>query len=295
VAAAALAGLGTTLLLSQLRSVSRPTLADRLRPYGAQATRHSHVVIDLESWREILGPLCRSLGERAARLFGVSEDVGTRLDRLHVPLDATTFRVRQVGWATAGLVLGSAAGAALRLPAPATLVLIFGAPALAFLVVEQRLATASAAWQRRVFLELPVVTEQLAMLIAAGYSLGAALNRIAERGEGVCAMDLRRVCGRVRQGLSEVEALREFAERAKVPALDRIVPVLALNEDAGDLGRLMSEEARAIRAEVHRELIETMERRGQQVWVPVTVATLIPGVIFMAVPFIEALKIFSGA
>ena len=63
---------------------------------------------------------------------------------------------------------------------------------------------------------------------------------------------------------------------------------------AGDLGRLIADEARAIRRDVHRELIETIERRGQQVWIPVTVATLVPGVIFLAVPFIEALRLFSN-
>jgi hypothetical protein len=41
-------------------------------------------------------------------------------------------------------------------------------------------------------------------------------------------------------------------------------------------------------------LIETVERRGQQVWIPVTVAALVPGVLFMAVPFIEALRLFSA-
>ena len=44
---------------------------------------------------------------------------------------------------------------------------------------------------------------------------------------------------------------------------------------------------------MHRELIETIERRGQQVWIPVTVAALVPGVIFLAVPFVEALRLFS--
>jgi len=53
-------------------------------------------------------------------------------------------------------------------------------------------------------------------------------------------------------------------------------------------------EARAIRRDVHRELIETIERRSQQVWIPVTVATLLPGVILMAIPFVEALRAFSG-
>jgi hypothetical protein len=30
------------------------------------------------------------------------------------------------------------------------------------------------------------------------------------------------------------------------------------------------------------------------VWIPVTVAALVPGVIFLAVPFIEALRLFSN-
>jgi Flp pilus assembly protein TadB len=174
------------------------------------------------------------------------------------------------------------------------LVLVLGATALGFLLVEQQLAARSAAWQRTVFLELPVVAEQLGMLISAGYSLGAALNRIAARGSGAISQDLRRVTDRIRQGLSEVDALREWSALVEVDGVERLVAVLALNRDAGDLGRLMSEEARSIRRDVHRELIESIERRSQQVWIPVTVATLLPGVLFMAVPFIEALKVFSG-
>jgi hypothetical protein len=78
-----------------------------------------------------------------------------------------------------------------------------------------------------------------------------------------------------------------------VAAVDRLIPVLALNREASDLGRLLSEEARGIRRDVQRELVELVERRGQQVWIPVTVATLVPGVIFLAVPFITALRLFA--
>lgn len=286
---------GATLLLGELRVVRRPSLSARLRPYGRQSAERPAAIIDLSSWRDVVGPLCRSFGARVARVFGVSEDVSARLDRLHSALDATTFRVRQLGWATAALTAGALVVAFAQPPPPVALLVLVGAPLLAFLVVEQSLINESARWQRRVFLELPVITEQLAMLITAGYSLGAALQRVSERGDGVCATDLRRVCGRVRQGLTEVDALREWSARARVPALDRIVPVLALHEDTGDLGRLMAEEARAIRSAVHRDLVETMERRAQQVWVPVTVATLVPGVIFLAVPFTEALRVFSGS
>ena len=56
----------------------------------------------------------------------------------------------------------------------------------------------------------------------------------------------------------------------------------------------MSDEARSIRRDLQRTLIETVERRAQQVWIPVTVAALVPGVLFMAVPFIEALRVFSA-
>jgi Flp pilus assembly protein TadB len=234
------------------------------------------------------------VGEQAARAFGVTESLAVRLERVHSPLDVTAFRVRQLAWAVAGLVGAGVVAAAAGQSGPVALVFVLGGPVLAFLVVEQQLATASARWQRRIFLELPVVSEQLGMLLGAGYSLGAALSRLATRGTGACGRDLVRVTGRIRQGLTEVEALREWATVADVDALRRLVSVLSLNRQAGDLGRLIGDEARSIRRDVHRELVETIERRGQQVWIPVTVAALVPGVIFLAVPFIEALRLFAN-
>lgn len=288
---------GAALVLSELRWFARPPLAERLRPYtpGGLGRQPSGGLLSLESFRDIVRPLSERLGERLARVFGITEELAVRLDRVHSPMDVAGFRMRQLGWSLAGLGVATLAGLALRPPPALALVLLLTGPLLAFLVVEQQLAAASARRQRRLFLELPVVSEQLAMLLAAGFSLSASLNRLAARGDGVCAEDLRRVAGRARQGLSEVDALREWAAVARVPALDRLVPVLALDREASDLGRLVSEEARAIRRDVHRELVETMERRTQQVWVPVTVATLVPGVVFLAIPFLEALRLFSGS
>lgn len=287
---------GATLVLSELRWFRRRPLAERLRPYspGGATAGAAGGILSVGSFREVIGPLASSFGEYAARLIGVDEALAVRLERVHAEIDPMTFRVRQLGWTGAGFALGAAAVATLGLPSWLGFSMVLGAAALGFLVVEQRLASQSADWQRRVFLELPVVAEQLGMLLSAGYSLGGSLNRIAGRGTGAIGQDLRRVIGRVRQGLSEVEGLREWATLVDVGGVDRLVAVLALNREAGDLGRLISEEARTIRREVHRELIETIEKRSQQVWVPVTVATLVPGVMFMAVPFIEALKVFSG-
>lgn len=288
---------GATLLLSTTRWFSRPPLIERLRPYvpGGLGQNEARGVLSVASFTEVVGPLSTVVGERLARIFGISEALALKLERLHAPTDVARFRVRQIGWMTGVLTLAAVLAAVVRPPALIGALLVLGGPLLAFLLIEQGVVSASAARQRRLFLELPVVAEQLAMLLSAGYSLGSGLTRLSTRGNGVCAEDLTRVVGRMRQGLTEAEALREWADVACVGALDRLVPVLALNREGGDLGRLVSDEARAIRRDVHRELVETMERRSQSVWIPVTVATLVPGVIFLTIPFIEALRLFSGS
>lgn len=287
---------GATLLLSQLRWFARMPLVERLRPYapGGMAKAGGSGALSVGSFRDAVAPVARAIGERVSRLAGVAEDLDVRLARIHSPLDATAFRVRQVGSAVGALGAGALLSLALALPAHATLATLLGAPLLALLAHEQRLAAASTRWQRRLFLELPVVAEQLALLLAAGWSLTSALHRLAQRSEGAAALDLRRVCRRIRHGVAEADALREWAAVARIDALDRLVPVLALNRDTGDLARLVSDEARAIRRDAHRLLIEAVERRNQQVWIPVTVATLVPGVLFLTIPFVEALRLFGG-
>lgn len=287
---------GATLLLSELRWFGRPSLAERLRPYvpGGMAAPGRAGILSAASFREAIGPMARAVGERLSRLAGVSEDLEVRLLRVHATIDVTGFRVRQLGWSVAGFGVATLFAAAVRPPAPVAVVLVLAGPLLAFLVLEQRLAAASADRRRRTGLELPVVAEQLSLLVAAGWSLTAALQRIATRGDGACAQDLRRVVARTRQGVGEAEALREWAAVVEVAAVDRLVAVLAMNGDTTDLGRLIAEEARSVRRDAHRQLLEAAERRDQQVWIPVTVATLVPGAVFLAVPFIEALRVFGA-
>jgi Flp pilus assembly protein TadB len=296
VAVAVLAGwAGATLLLAELRWFRRPRLVDRLRRYapgGGRAAR-SVQLWSVTSFGEVVGPLAQTVGAGVSRLFGVSEELGARLARVHSPVTVVAFRTRQLGLSVGALGVAAVVLLVARPPAVIGLLLLLGGPLLVFLVVEQQAARASSSWQRRIFLELPIVSEQLGMLLGAGFSLGSAMNRLAQRGTGACASDLARVCGRMRQGLADVDALREWAERADVDALTRLVTILAMHRQAGDLARLISEEARSIRRDTQRELIETIERRGQQVWIPVTVATLVPGVLFLVVPFIDAMRLFT--
>lgn len=291
------AWLGVTLLLSQLRWCRRSRLAVRLAAFAPGrrdlATSGSGV-ISFGSFREVIGPLASSTGERLTRLFGVAEQLEVRLRRIGSPLDPTAFRLRQLGWAGLSGATVLLIGVVVRLPALVVAAAAMAAPLLVFLAFEQTVISASNRRRERVFTELPVVTEQLGMLLGAGYSLGGALARVAERSAGVCSEDLRRVGNRIRQGLDVVEALREWAQLTDIDELHRLINVLALNQEASDMGRLISEEARSMRREAQRRTIELVERRAQMVWIPVTVATLVPGVMLMAVPFLGAMRSWSA-
>jgi Flp pilus assembly protein TadB len=173
-------------------------------------------------------------------------------------------------------------------------VLLLGAPVLVALLTERRLETEAAARGAIVSLELPVVAEQLGILLGSGLSLGAALDRIARRSDGLVATELADVVREVRRGRTETEALRDWARLADSQCVDRLVSVLSLHRDASDLGALISTEARAIRDASHRALVESIEKRAQLVWVPVTVATLVPGLILIGVPFVRAMSAVAG-
>ena len=296
IAVAVCGGIGASVLFGELRGFRGTRLVDRIDPYVPGRARHRPRAgaLSVASFRDVVSPLATGIGDGLSRLLGVSEPLTVKLERIHAPVGVSGFRMRQLGEAVLALALASAVTIALSPPAPLVLLFLLGAPSLAFLLREHQVSRDSTAWQQQILVELPVVTEQLGMLLGAGYSVGGALNRLANRGSGACAADLQRVCSRVRQGLTEHTALEEWAELAAIPAVDRLVAVVSLNRDANDLSRLISEEARAIRRDAHRRLLETIERRAQQVWIPVTVATLVPGVLFMAVPFVQAMRLFTS-
>lgn len=292
----ALVWAGATLVLSGWRGATRPSLTERLRPYSPGGSAPSRGGFpSFGSFRRVIGPLASDIGDRLASLLGVVESAAVRLRRIHSPLSALQLRSRQAAMAGIAGVAGAAVAFGAHVVTPIAFLVVVGAPLLVFMVMEQRLAAASQRWQRDVAFELPVVSEQLAMLLSAGYSLGSALSRIADRGRGCVATDFAVVVNRVRQGLTEVAALREWADIVDVDGVHRLVSVLSLHGDAADLARMVSAEARQSRRDLHRLTIEAIERRSQQVWVPVTVATLVPGVILLAVPFVSALRLFSNA
>ena len=192
IGAGLLVWVGATLLLSRWTRLSRPGLTERLRPYspGGGGGADPAGLFSVASLRDVVGPLARVCGDRLAAVFGVTEPLSSRLRRIHSDMDVNAFRVRQLAGAGLAVLAAAVLAGGLGLPALVAILVIAGAPLLTFLVLEQRLVRASERWQQDLALELPVVSEQLAMLLNAGFSLGAALARLSERGHGCAARDL---------------------------------------------------------------------------------------------------------
>jgi tight adherence protein C len=289
---------GASVMLSGWSRLARPSLADRLRPYhagvGASPDRTPQAGLALGPAESQAGQWAKAAGDRMAALLGVTEGADRRLRRVHSGIPAAVFRVRQMAAAAVASVALAVVSVLTGASPALALFLVAGSGLLVFLLIEQHLTARSDRWKRTTEAEIPVVAEQLAMLLNSGSSLGAALHRLAARGKGCVVRDLEIVVNRLQQGLSEREALNEWSEAVDVEAVARLVSVLTTHREAADVGRLVSAEARRARRDLQRRTIEQLERRGQQVWVPVTVATLVPGAIFLAVPFLAALQLFGG-
>lgn len=292
--AVALFGVGLTMLFSELRFFARVPLVQRLRPYGPAVAGARVPVSHSGVMSAVLLPVASSLGESLGRAVGLDTDLSLRLRRAGSHDDPTSFRLRQFTRAMIALACATAAVMLLRPAALLALLAVIGTPVLVALGEEQRLDRAASEREETVRAELPVVAEQLGVLLGAGFSLGSAIARMAERCSGAVSDDLDTVRRRIRQGLTEIEALREWADASDIDAVQRLVRVLVLHRETADLGALISDESRALRADSHRRLVESLERRSQMVWIPVTVATLIPGLIMLAVPFVAAMDRVTG-
>ncbi len=235
-----------------------------------------------------------ALAQRVATFANADAELAARLSHAGISRSPFDFRARQVGGAVAGL---ATSGVALSTAGMKPVLALAGALVVAAAVYggcEHWLERSIASRRARIVEELPIVAEQIGMLLASGMSLTSALDVAARRGHGVCAEGLERVGARVAGGTTVEVALAEWADDAGSAEIRRFVGVLTLHEDATDVAALVSDEARAARMEAHRRLIAHIERRSEQVWIPVTVAALVPGCVLLAIPFSDALSGYAA-
>jgi tight adherence protein C len=201
------------------------------------------------------------------------------------------FRVEQVIWGAAGLLVGLAvtAVAAARgsTTRPVAFLLIALVLATAGVLVRDRLLTiAVVRRERRMLAEFPTIAELLALAVGAGEGAVGALARVTGLAGGELATELGRALADARSGVNLVTALERVAVRTSLPALARFVDGLAVAVERGTpLADVMRAQAVDVREEGRRRLLETAGRKE--------IAMLLP-VVFFVLPVTVVFALFPG-
>jgi tight adherence protein C len=238
----------------------------------------------------LLGPVLRDAARWCDRLIGGTTSVRRRLEQAADDTTLEQFRVEQVIWGAAGLLLGLAvtAVAAARGSSTRPAAFLFVALALAVagvLARDRMLTVAVARRERRMLAEFPTIAELLALAVGAGEGAIGALSRVTSLAGGELASELGRALADARSGASLVSALERMAARTSLPALARFVDGIAVAVERGTpLADVLRAQAVDVREEGRRRLLESAGRKE--------IAMLLP-VVFFVLPVTVVLTKFQ--
>ncbi|WP_460774315.1 type II secretion system F family protein [Microbacterium sp. GXF7504] len=276
-------GLGVCLILSALPRWRAVTLDRRIAPYLRDVADPLGLtpLSRPEPWRAWVPALVARFGDGAA--------LEQRLRRAGRTTDAAAFRIRQLVWALAGLLLGAVLAVAVALAGtvtPPVVVLPLVVAVAAGAVPEVLLRRAVAARAQRVTEELPTILEFLALCLAAGEGVFDAVRRVAAIGQGELVSLLQRAVVAVGTGSTLADALREVARDAHVPAVARSIDqIVAAMERGAPLAQVLQAQAQDAQEEAKRVLIEQAGRKE--------IAMLFP-LVFLILPLSVLIAIFPG-
>ncbi len=291
---------GLLLIVSGWLRTRRPTLEQRVLPYirdvypQIAAPAQAAGVVDA-----ILGPSIRKLGSVVGDVLGGSASVSRRLMRLGSPLTVDDFRIRQVIWGGAGLAGGIAVAALLwsgrRAGVPVLLLICVLGFVAGVLWCDQHLSSQVAARERQMQDEFPVISDLLALAVAAGESPIAGLDRIMRVSHGALTDELGRVISDVRTGTPIAVAFDALAARTGVSSIARFAEGLAIAVERGTpLVDVLHAQAADVRESGRRELIEAGGRKEVTMMIPVVFLILPVTVIFAFFPGFVGLHLTSG-
>ncbi|MGC8480382.1 MAG: type II secretion system F family protein, partial [Acidimicrobiales bacterium] len=138
------------------------------------------------------------------------------------------------------------------------------------------------------------LVELTSILVNSGRSINSALLRASQDERHPWAPFLRKALSATDRGGAIGEELLKLAHVLAIPNFERFAELIHLHINTPELGQLLQAELATLRRNRHLQLIETLEIRSQLVWIPVSIAILIPGTILLAIPLINSLKFFSA-
>ena len=252
VCAAILAVAGITLIVRAMRA-RRLTFAERV----AQGRVLDEAPPQLTQW-------ARRVGASALDSLGSTrESVARRLILAGKQPEISVFRLRQACAGIAGMI-----GACLALTAR---------PAASLRAARR---------QRAIDAAVPDCAELLALAVAAGESIPAAIERVAGCAGGPLGAELALAAGHIRNGMPSVRALADMVERTDSPALTRLSRTLTTAIERGSpLASVLHDQARDQR---ERSLAALMEEGGRR-----EIAMLLP-VVFLILPVTVIFALYPG-
>ncbi|GAA5199360.1 type II secretion system F family protein [Microbacterium jejuense] len=288
-------GVGVCLLVSLTPRWGAPGLARRIAPYIRDVTDARGLDV---TGAAVGAAWSTTLRVRLARLAGGDAALDQRLHRAGWSIDAARFRVRQLGWAVAGLAAGGVVIVGLVLAGR-------GSPALGLLPPVAAVAGALGydAWltraaknrAARIEEELPTVLEFLSLCLSAGEGILDSLRRVSEVGAGELTTELRGVVVAVGTGSPLSESLARLAAGLEIPALTRSVDQLVAAIDRGaPLAHVLQAQALDAREDAKRTLIERAGRKEIYMLFPLVFLILPLSVLFAVFPGIFMLRLGLG-
>lgn len=288
-------GLGLTLCLAALPRWRAQSLAVRIAPYlrdvlpdevlptavRANLAQRSRGMGATAHWRD------RAL-RRIRSVWGGETLLEQRLTQAGNTLTAERFRSRQLAWAIAAAAVGVVVAIALALGgrgAGGVILVPLLTGLLAIVGYEQLLSYRARRRLARIDEELPTMLEFLALCLAAGETLNAAIARLGVASQGEIARELECVTLSVGSGAPLIEALDAMASRLDVPSLTRAISQITASLERGSpVAQVLQAQAADAREEARRKIIESAGNKELQMLIPVVFAVLPLSIIFAIFP-----------
>ena len=259
----------------------RPSFVTRVAQGRVSDTRPSA----LGAWiRRCCSTALESMGS-------TSESVARRLSLAGMNADVPMFRLRQALAAIVGLVLSCAlltlrSAASLRSSLVALCVCALLASLLGVTAMDRALSIKARRRQRAIDAAVPDCAELLALAVAAGESIPAAIERVAGCAGGPLGSELALTSAHIRNGTPSVRALAKLVERTDSPSLTRLSRTLTTAIERGSpLASVLHDQARDQR---ERSLASLMEEGGRR-----EIAMLLP-VVFLILPVTVMFALYPG-
>ncbi|MDO5049601.1 MAG: type II secretion system F family protein [Actinomycetaceae bacterium] len=260
---------------------SRERLLNRVvtRPTG---TSESHRSL---RW---LNPLLEKLGSTA-------ESVSDRLEALHITSSVENFRLQQFFAGIGGAGAMAALAAFMSFARPVSVLQWMLMIAIGFvsgtLIYDRFLTWRVGNISRKISAQVADAAELLALSVSAGESIPAALQRVRHVVGPELGAHLGGALAEIENGSSVSRALIGLRDKTKSPQLSRLLETLVSAMERGaPLSTTLREQARDLRDEARRQLMESGGKREIAMLFPVVFLILPVTVVFALYPGLVALR-----